>query len=311
MVDGGPGEPGGLVAGTGAQGGTKPRAWPVPIRPTSRWCSLQQAPPRLVDTVAPTVSGIAITSATGVQNNRLNAGDQVSVTVTMSEAVLVTGTPRLALLIGGNTVQASYVSGSGTSALVFRYTVLTGQTDSNGIAIAANALTLNGGSLRDAAGNAAVLTHTAVADNALFRVDTTSATIGSVAITSATGVPERPPECWRRGQRHGEPEPGGGRHRDPPAGACRRHQHRAGQLFLGQRHVDAGVPLHRGRRAVRQQRHRDPGQCADAQRRQHGRPGRQPDGADTRGSGRQPRLPWWTPPQRRSTASRSPRPPAC
>jgi hypothetical protein len=49
------------------------------------------------DTTAPTVSSVAITSATGIAASTLNAGDVVSVTVTMSEATTVTGTPNLAL----------------------------------------------------------------------------------------------------------------------------------------------------------------------------------------------------------------------
>ena len=42
----------------------------------------------------------------------------------MSEAVAVTGTPTLSLNDGGT---ATYVSGSGTSALTFSYSVLAGQ----------------------------------------------------------------------------------------------------------------------------------------------------------------------------------------
>ena len=109
-----------------------------------------------------------------MQNSTLNAGDVLSVTVTMSEATTVTGTPQLALTIGGTTVQAQYASGSGGTALVFNYTVLAGQTDANGIAIAADSLALNGGTLQDAAGNNATLTHAAVADNAGYRVDTSA-----------------------------------------------------------------------------------------------------------------------------------------
>ena len=89
----------------------------------------------------------------------------------MSEAVTVTGTPHLALNIGGTTVQANYVSGSGSSALVFNYTILAGQTDTNGISIAANALSLNSGTIKDLAGHAATLTAAAVADNASYAVD--------------------------------------------------------------------------------------------------------------------------------------------
>ncbi|UVO39384.1 cadherin-like domain-containing protein [Bradyrhizobium arachidis] len=141
-----------------------------------------------VDTAAPTVSSEAITSATGVQNNTLNAGDVVSVTVSFSEAVTVTGTPQLALNIGGTPVQANYLSGSGGSQLVFTYTIQAGQTDANGISLDANALSLNGGTITDAAGNAAVLTAAAVADNASFKVDTAAPTVSSEAITSATGA---------------------------------------------------------------------------------------------------------------------------
>ncbi|WP_422101807.1 beta strand repeat-containing protein [Vreelandella sp.] len=131
----------------------------------------------LEDETAPTVSDIAISSATGVQNNTLNEGDVVSVTVNMDEATLVdttSGIPRVALNIGGSTVYAQYVSGSGSSALVFQYTILAGQNDANGISLDANALQANGGTLRDAAGNAANLAYGAVADNPNYQVDTSA-----------------------------------------------------------------------------------------------------------------------------------------
>jgi hypothetical protein len=142
------------------------------------------------DASVPTVSTVAISSATGIQASTLNAGDVVSVTVTLSEATTVAttgGTPQLALNIDGTTVQAAYASGSGSTALVFNYTVLAGQTDPNGISIAANSLSLNGGTLLDAAGNAATLSHSLVADNASYMVDTTAPTATLVAPTSFTG----------------------------------------------------------------------------------------------------------------------------
>ncbi|NCA15384.1 MAG: hemagglutinin/hemolysin-related protein, partial [Proteobacteria bacterium] len=142
-----------------------------------------------LDTTAPTVSSVAITSATGLQNNTLNVGDVVSVTVTMSEATTVAGTPQLALNIGGATVQANYASGSGTTALVFTYTIAAGQTDANGISVDANGLSLNGGTLKDGAGNDAVLTFTAVSDNAGYLVDTSAPsapTVASLGTTSDT-----------------------------------------------------------------------------------------------------------------------------
>ncbi|MHC2273866.1 hypothetical protein ACVME8_000477 [Bradyrhizobium diazoefficiens] len=137
-----------------------------------------------IDRANPTVSSEVITSATGIQSNWLNAGDVASITVTMSEAVTVTGTPHLALTIGGTTVQANYASGSGGSALVFTYTILGAQTDTNGIAINLNALSLNGGTITDAAGNAATLTAAAVTDNANFKVDTTAPTVAKTGFNN-------------------------------------------------------------------------------------------------------------------------------
>ena len=139
-----------------------------------------------IDSVVPTVSSVAITSATGAQSNYLNAGDTVTATATFSEAVTVdttSGTPYLSLNIGGTAVQAAYASGSGTTALTFTYTVLSGQTDAGGISIDANSLNLNSGTIKDAAANNATITHSAVTDNANYMVDATAPT---ASVTTAT-----------------------------------------------------------------------------------------------------------------------------
>ena len=49
-----------------------------------------------------------------------DTGQVLTLTLNMSEAATVTGTPTLTLNDGGT---ASYVSGSGSSTLVFSYTV--------------------------------------------------------------------------------------------------------------------------------------------------------------------------------------------
>jgi hypothetical protein len=121
---------------------------------------------------APTAISIAITSATGIVGGNLTAGNVVSITVTMSSSTTVTGTPQLALNIGGAIVSANYSSGTGTNSLVFTYTVLAGQIDPNGISVNANSLTLNGGTLVDVTGIDAGLTHKAVTDNINYRVNT-------------------------------------------------------------------------------------------------------------------------------------------
>ncbi len=129
----------------------------------------------VVDTLAPSVNSVAITSVSGAQHSTLNAGDALSITVNMSEPTYVAGTPQLVLNIGGTLVQANYASGSGTSTLLFNYTILANQNDSNGISIPASSITLNGGSLRDIAGNnATTLTFAAVTDNPGVLVDTSA-----------------------------------------------------------------------------------------------------------------------------------------
>ena len=75
-----------------------------------------------IDTVAPTISTIATSPGSG----QVAAGNTVTLTVTFSEAVTVAGgTPTIALNDGGI---ANYVSGSGSKALVFSYTVAAGQS---------------------------------------------------------------------------------------------------------------------------------------------------------------------------------------
>ena len=64
--------------------------------------------------------------------------------------VHVTGDPILQLSIGGNTRDAAFTTGSGTSTLHFRYTVQAGDLDEDGISIASGAL--QGGEITSASG---------------------------------------------------------------------------------------------------------------------------------------------------------------
>ena len=112
-----------------------------------------------IATIDLAVSLVAISSATNIQSGILNAGDSLTVTVTMSEPTTVSGTPQIGLQIGNTTVQADYASGSGSTDLLFVYAIQAGQTDPDGISIDADSLTLNNGSLTDTAGNNATLTH--------------------------------------------------------------------------------------------------------------------------------------------------------
>ena len=121
------------------------------------------------DTTSPTVSRVEISSDPG-SDRTYAAGDEIQVTVTFNETVVVTGTPQLTLKVGGQDRTANYQSGTG-GALVFAYEVADGDEDTDGVSIEANRLTLNGGRIRDGANNNAVLDHDGLAANSGHKVD--------------------------------------------------------------------------------------------------------------------------------------------
>ncbi len=99
------------------------------------------------------VTGVTTTQPSGTYG----AGTTISIAVTFSEAVNVTGGPQLALNAGGGAV-ADYVSGSGTATLNFTYAVAAGQTTYDLDYASTIALVVNGGTIADATGTAATLT---------------------------------------------------------------------------------------------------------------------------------------------------------
>nr|WP_249795098.1 alkaline phosphatase family protein [Bradyrhizobium sp. Oc8] len=133
-----------------------------------------------IDTTAPTIASIAATG-TGITDGSgsVSTGQVVTLTVNLSEAVTVnttSGTPTLALNDGGT---ASYVSGSGSTALTFRYTVAAGQITSD---LAISSFNLNGAVVSDGAGNAANLAGAANYNPA--------GTLQVNPTTTTTGVPK-------------------------------------------------------------------------------------------------------------------------
>ena len=87
----------------------------------------------LDDDTAPTVTGVAITSTPALATDTYGAGEEILFTVTFNEAVTVTGDPELAFSLDSGEDRAPYKSGSGTTALVFAYTVAPGDEDDDGI----------------------------------------------------------------------------------------------------------------------------------------------------------------------------------
>ncbi len=111
-------------------------------------------PAVLVDSIVPVITSIippADTIYTVAQN--------LDFVVNIDESINVTGTPRLQLDIGGVTKYADYLSGAGTNALTFRYTLESGLYDNDGISIS-SPIDLNGGTLLNVSSETLDLTFT-------------------------------------------------------------------------------------------------------------------------------------------------------
>ena len=112
--------------------------------------------------------------------------DIIEVTVTFSEEVAVTGMPQIDLPIESMTRQADYQSGPPSTELVFRYTVTETDEDTDGLTINANALKLNGGSIkRNNTDIDADLAHEAHQDHYIRRVDGITPVLWTAAVHGA------------------------------------------------------------------------------------------------------------------------------
>ena len=100
------------------------------------------------DTSPPEVESLAISSNPG-SDQTYAAGDEIELTVTFSETVVVTGTLQLRLRVGSRNRTAGYLRGTDTAAVVFGYEVVEGDEDTDGVSMEANSLTRNVGTIRD------------------------------------------------------------------------------------------------------------------------------------------------------------------
>jgi len=143
------------------------------------------------DSTAPTVSSVSSSTS----NGSYKQGQAISIQVNFSEAVTVAGagTPQLTLETGATDRIVNYVSGSGTTALTFTYTVQAGDTSLDLNYQATTSLALNGGTIKDSVGNNATLTLPALASASSLAggkaiiIDTTAPTITSFSSTTPNG----------------------------------------------------------------------------------------------------------------------------
>jgi len=150
------------------------------------------------DTTAPTVSGVNSSTA----NGSYGVGSSISIQVTFSEVVTVAGTPQLTIETGATDRTVNYVSGSGSDTLTFTYVVQAGDNSADLNYIATSPLTLNSGTIKDAANNNATLTLPAagaagsLSANKAIVVDTTAPTptVSAISIISTGNVTVRSSE---------------------------------------------------------------------------------------------------------------------
>ena len=138
-----------------------------------------------------TVSGVAVSSAPA-SGATYGLDEVIRITLTFSEAVEVAGSPQLAIDMDPadwGTKWAAYASGSGTSSLVFAHTVVEPNVSTQGIAVLADTLELNGGSIQSAVSQAAAdLYHSGLAHDANHKVDWQQSA-PEPANSPATGAP--------------------------------------------------------------------------------------------------------------------------
>ena len=118
----------------------------------------------------PQITAGPVITSSPASGDTYGVDEAIVVAVTFSEAVTVTGQPRVRLAVGERQRWARY-SGADGATLTFAYKVKKVDADANGVSIGADQLGLNGGSITGADGNAAVLSHPALADQSGHKVD--------------------------------------------------------------------------------------------------------------------------------------------
>ena len=145
-----------------------------------------------MDGIRPTIEEVRFAGSTYTSDGILTIGEKLSTHVDFNEDVVAIGKPQLRIDVGGTTrlVNFSPIPPNNwrDSDLHFVSTVVRGDLDLDGVSIEANALSLNGSTIKDTAGNDAVLTHEAVAvTTSGNKVDGVPPTTSSIAITSDPG----------------------------------------------------------------------------------------------------------------------------
>ncbi|MDE2969236.1 MAG: fibronectin type III domain-containing protein [Chloroflexota bacterium] len=145
-----------------------------------------------IATQGPNHHRIAIVSTSGADDT-YGDGDVIRIRVTWGREVTVTGTPQLSIDMDPadwGRKEAAYASGSGGKSLDFTYTVASPNFSSQGIAVLANSLTLNGGTIRHADGSDAWLGHHGIGHSAGHKVNHQTTSDGNDTVDPPPLFPE-------------------------------------------------------------------------------------------------------------------------
>jgi hypothetical protein len=145
----------------------------------------------LVDTA--TVTSLTVTSNSG-SDNAYTVGETIELTAVFTDVVTltipsgVTGYPRIELQ-GLASKFATYVSGSGSRSLIFRYTVVGGDVDPDGFSVLANSIELDEVLIRNTDNQDSNLNHSAISAVTGNKVDALAPLLASTTPSdNSTGV---------------------------------------------------------------------------------------------------------------------------
>ena len=114
---------------------------------------------RVTPTGPPRILSVEVTSSPGLDGDTYGAGEEVDISVTFDQPVVVEGAPQLVLDVDGSRL-AEYHESSDSNTLVFAYVVTESDRDTDGVSVGDNALRLDGGDvIRNGAGDNAELAH--------------------------------------------------------------------------------------------------------------------------------------------------------
>ena len=283
-----------------------------PARTDLDWSSETTVTLRLREFPRPTVTNVEVTSDPGLETDTYGAGETIEVSVTFSEAVEATSDTDFVLSVAG-AKRAPLLRGSETATLVFGYTVVSSDEDTNGIWIGNETRTLDGnrggepqnGTITSVAtGAAANLDHSELGTDSDHKVDgsrTTENVAPSFTSSATISVAENQTDGGHGG--------GGGQRCGRQRHGLRDHR-RGGPGFLLHRGDLWGADLRRGpqlrgRRGPGEQQHlrggcdgdqrhgdagddRDADHHGDGDRRGHGGAGQAGDADGVGGVGDQP-----------------------